>query len=335
MASSAKRPKQRVSLDDVIDEIFADSDSEVSEFGQNSDTLESESSDDESEPSRQEDDYVSPVDGHDISDSSGSERSQSSGSGSDDGSRGRGRGQLRGRGQGRGQGHRGRGRGNADDASWSRTDRQPNVDPFTGQPGMNVQMDANAEPIDYLRLFITDELIDILVNETNLYAGQYIRNRRIAEKSRVKKWRDVTTEEMWKYLALLFLTVVVKKPTLNMYWTSDPMLATTFFGSVMSRDRFLNIARFFHCNNNDARPNPCDDRIYKVRPVYDLLVQKFREVYTPGEHLALDEGMLKWRGRLVFRVYNPPKPDKYGMKAYIVCESNSGYVYGYSLYHGL
>ena len=53
MASSAKRPKQRLSLGDVIEEIFADSDSEASEFGANSDTLVSESSGDiEIEPSR-------------------------------------------------------------------------------------------------------------------------------------------------------------------------------------------------------------------------------------------------------------------------------------------
>ena len=55
MASSAKRPKQRLSLGDVIEEIFADSDSEASKFGGNSDTLDWESSSDiESESSRQE-----------------------------------------------------------------------------------------------------------------------------------------------------------------------------------------------------------------------------------------------------------------------------------------
>ena len=55
MAFSAKRPKQRLSLVDVIEEIFADSNSEASEFGGYSGTLDSESSSDiESESSRQE-----------------------------------------------------------------------------------------------------------------------------------------------------------------------------------------------------------------------------------------------------------------------------------------
>ena len=55
MASSAKRPKQRLRLGYVIELILEDSDSEASKFGGNSDTLDSESSSDiESESSRQE-----------------------------------------------------------------------------------------------------------------------------------------------------------------------------------------------------------------------------------------------------------------------------------------
>ena len=42
-------------------------------------------------------------------------------------------------------------------------------------------------------------------------------------------------------------------------------------------------------------------------------------MYTPSEHLSLDEGMLNWTGCLLLKIYNPLKPDKYGIKAYILC----------------
>ena len=48
-------------------------------------------------------------------------------------------------------------------------------------------------------------------------------------------------------------------------------------------------------------------------------------MYSLGEHIAIDEGMLKWKGRLSFRVYNKEKPTKYGIKACILADSTSGY----------
>ena len=45
------------------------------------------------------------------------------------------------------------------------------------------------------------------------------------------------------------------------------------------------------------------------------------------EHISVDEGMLCWRGRLSWKVYNPMKPIKYGIKSYILCDSATGYLY--------
>ena len=44
--------------------------------------------------------------------------------------------------------------------------------------------------------------------------------------------------------------------------------------------------------------------------------------------------MLKWRGQLSFRVYNKDKPTKYGIKAYILADSNSGYCWNMDIYYG-
>jgi hypothetical protein len=49
-------------------------------------------------------------------------------------------------------------------------------------------------------------------------------------------------------------------------------------------------------------------------------------VYTPQQKIALDNGMLTWRGRLRFRVYNPAKLTKYGITVRRVCESTTGYI---------
>ena len=74
------------------------------------------------------------------------------------------------------------------------------------------------------------------------------------------------------------------------------------------------------------------DRLYKIRPILDRLVNKFSTLYTPQQSIALDEGMLAWRGRLWFRVYNPSKITKYGILVCMVCESESGYISNLMIY---
>lgn len=100
----------------------------------------------------------------------------------------------------------------------------------------------------------------------------------------------------------------------------------------MSRNRYQIILRFIHFTDN-TKPNQ-PDKLWKVRTIYDLLCTNFTNNCQPPEHLSLDEGTLAWRGRLSFKTYNPNKPDKYGIKGYIVSESVTGYVWRYQVYHG-
>ena len=76
------------------------------------------------------------------------------------------------------------------------------------------------------------------------------------------------------------------------------------------------------------------DRLILVRPVMEYLQEKCRTTYTPREHLSLDEGLLKWKGRLNIKTYNPKKPARYGIKFFFLCESKSGYVFDFSIYSG-
>ena len=37
-----------------------------------------------------------------------------------------------------------------------------------------------------------------------------------------------------------------------------------------------------------------------------------------------DDAMIAWKGRLIFEVYMPSKPNRRGVKAYLISESKSG-----------
>ena len=102
----------------------------------------------------------------------------------------------------------------------------------------------------------------------------------------------------------------------------------------MPRNRFQLILRFLHFNNNEARPSGNTDKLYKLRPLYNKISENWRSLYQLGEQISIDEEMLKWRGRLSFRVYQKDKSIKYGIKTYILADSNSGYCWNVDIYYG-
>ena len=42
--------------------------------------------------------------------------------------------------------------------------------------------------------------------------------------------------------------------------------------------------------------------------------------------------MIPFRGKVHFKVYNPDKPDKYGVKSYQLCDSSNGFCCKFEIY---
>ena len=72
-----------------------------------------------------------------------------------------------------------------------------------------------------------------------------------------------------------------------------------------------------------------------LRPVLDFILEKCRTLCVPLRNLSIDEGMLKWKGRLSIRVYNLMKTIKYGIKFYFLCKAKTGYVLDCIIYRGV
>jgi len=72
----------------------------------------------------------------------------------------------------------------------------------------------------------------------------------------------------------------------------------------MVSDSFFHILRFLYFENNDDPPNHEDrnyDRLWKIRKNFYTLNNKFCELYNPTEHLAVDEVVVLYKGRVDFR----------------------------------
>ena len=67
---------------------------------------------------------------------------------------------------------------------------------FMVVPGLKVNMDSE-KPIDFFNLFVTDELINTIVLETNNYAEQEInKHYPLKSSSRLKDWKAINGDDM-------------------------------------------------------------------------------------------------------------------------------------------
>ena len=105
----------------------------------------------------------------------------------------------------------------------------------------------------------------------------------------------------------------------------------------MKRDCFCLLLRFIHLNDSSQykrKGEPGYDPVYKLRPFLTPLIEHFQSAYTLHCEVSVDESMIGFKGRLGFIQYMPKKPTKWGIKAFVLSDAETGYTYNLHLYTG-
>ena len=128
--------------------------------------------------------------------------------------------------------------------------------------------------------------------------------------------------DMMTFVALVLQMGHELKDTLRDYWSRLRQLHNPLYGETIARDRFLHILHFLHFADNSQRPDEGEeyDRLWKLRTVFDKLNEVYAKFYNPSEHLAMDEVIVKFKGRVIFRQYIPKKRKCFGIKIYKLCD---------------
>ena len=95
--------------------------------------------------------------------------------------------------------------------------------------------------------------------------------------------------------------------------------------------------KFLHFQDNqDANYNANDpqrDRLFKVRAVLDMLKERFNNVYYPPEHITVDESLILFKGRLLFKQYIKTKRSRFGIKFFELSTAD-GILLDFIVYQG-
>jgi hypothetical protein len=206
---------------------------------------------------------------------------------------------------------------------------------YTGGPSGLKNSEAphindGSSPLSVFLLYFT-EIIPLLVVESNRYYHNYIDSL----KDGPSPLPDMTETEMFVFLALTIQMGHCLREKLTDYWSRNEQLYTPFYSNMMSRDRYLHILRFLHFtdNRNAGDWNDKFDRLWKLRNLFEILNAAFSKFYKPSEHLAIDDVIVRFKGRVVFKQYIPRKHRHYGIKLYKLCDS-TGYTYDMNVYLG-
>ncbi|KAL8623690.1 hypothetical protein ACOMHN_004755 [Nucella lapillus] len=218
--------------------------------------------------------------------------------------------------------------------------------PFTAVPGPKHLPPPESKPIDYANLFFPPALVDKIVQETNLYARQWIETHqqhlRDHPRSMVHQWikqGEASPDEFRAFLGLLVNMGPNRKNALRDYWmTSRPSQRTPWFAEHFSRDRFFLWLKFLHFNDNAHLPDQGhpDHKLYKLKPLIDHFQHVFLRLYHPGRDISLDESLIGYKGKTPhLRQYMPNKHHvRFGVKLWCVADPTNGYLSTFEVYKG-
>lgn len=141
---------------------------------------------------------------------------------------------------------------------------------------------------------------------------------------------------MKQFLGINILMGIKKLPSYRDYWSSICEMRDTYISSKMPVNRFGWYLSKLHVNDNSlikSRNEPGFDKLFKIRPILDILTVTFKSCYNPTRIQSIDESMIAFKGRSSIKQYMPNKPTKRGYKVWTRADA-FGYVCLFEIYTG-
>ncbi|XP_053370298.1 piggyBac transposable element-derived protein 4-like [Clarias gariepinus] len=202
-------------------------------------------------------------------------------------------------------------------------------------PGVQLNSSNKYTPVELFKLFFCPDAVATLCKNTNKQAARNIKQ------GRKYKWTDVTVDEFYKYIGLVFYTALIKLNDIRDYWRQNNIFSIAFPGTVMTRDRYRTISWNVHMSDpeedqeNDSRKGtPQHDRLFRVRPLMDRIREACKTFYHPQRNLAVDERMVASKAKTSMKQYMKRKPIKWGFKLFVMADSSNGYTVDFAVYTG-
>jgi len=183
-------------------------------------------------------------------------------------------------------------------------------------------------PKDAWELFISDNIIDEIVQCTN-FGGQR------AASTKGKVWQKVTKEELNAFIGLSLLIGLERNgdvPVRELFM--DP-LHNPLFRATMSVGRYEDLHGCMQFDDKKTRVlREASDHLAAFRNVWDMFLINCRKGFIPKDCVTVGEQLVPFRGRCKFLQHWPRLPTKYGIKIFWMCDAEVPYAIDAVIYTG-
>ncbi|KAK9679715.1 Transposase IS4 [Popillia japonica] len=180
---------------------------------------------------------------------------------------------------------------------------------------------SNLSPIETFFLFFDNEVIDMLVNYSNMYARHKNRPSEV----------PINCNEIRCFLGILLLSGYVCLPRRELYWENSLDSNNALVTAAMSRNRFRYIMQNIHCSDNTNLDGT--DKFSKIRPLIDGMNRRFVNFAPSQEVHCIDESMVPYYSRHGTKQFIRGKPIRWGYKLWTGTNKH-GYIEWFQPYQG-
>lgn len=228
-----------------------------------------------------------------------------------------------------------------DETFWLKTSftrrRQRSSNIIRIPPGVSSSVDKEGNVAYFFKLFISPAIVDIVVKYTNQRGSWETEEYNKKHEGVQRKWINVDETEIYAFIGLLICSGATKsnREPVTMLWSSGFLFQRPIYAATMSRTRFTTICSYLRFDDKTSRERRVSsDKLAPIREINDLFVSYCQKYYNPGTHLTVDERLVPFRGHAPFRVYMKSKPAKYGLKIWVLADSNTAYCKNLQVYTG-
>ena len=113
---------------------------------------------------------------------------------------------------------------------------------YTLQPGL-VTTQSDKSPLAYFSRFVTNAMLEDIIEQTKLYSEQYKSSNNITAKSRVSRWlkQEPTVPELLRFIAIILVMGFIKYPSIESHWSKSRPFVCDTFSKVSSYKRVITI----------------------------------------------------------------------------------------------
>ena len=138
-------------------------------------------------------------------------------------------------------------------------------------------------------------------------------------------------------IGIVLASGVHRLPSWEDYWSRNPILGTPGIIMGMPILRFKVLMKYPHLNDNTAMPargQPGYDKLFKLRPLLEEINKNSLAMYDPHREVSINEAMVLFKGRSLFKQYMPQKLIKRGFKLWLRCDPHKGFMSQCEVYSG-